>query len=195
MSDIPCRNRLEAEFESLIVRHVSQRDVEIKIDGDAVHDQEVTIETIIDFYVRNEKEIDYEGIVRAFVTAVHFAKDDETAALSRWLNEVRPEIMKTITPKLMVSILMKKLMNLIENSETDFISKYIRWLVTSYLERNEKNGNRYVLNKFIKRINEKMFSFILKIEKSEKDFLNEKLLAAFFLKNHGYLSDLYDENR
>ena len=192
MSDIECRNRLEAEFESLIARYICPS-ITTDIDRVSSPTDAVTIEQIVDFYVRNEVEIDNEGMIRAFVTSIHFATDADSAKLSKWLIAVRPVLIESIKPDMVVKILSKKLSNLLDTSELEFITTYIQWILVTYCANHTSRENQYVLSKYLYRVNRKLMVVATRTGAGIAVTERDKKLTAYFLSNNTFLSKLYDE--
>ena len=214
MSEIVCRNHLEAEFESMIARFVdpttsttistgskdlnfkdtSFKDTDSKESNTNEHNHNsslnVKIEDIINFYAINEKFIDSEAIVRAFVTSLHFARSEESATLSKWLVKIRSDILKSITPRLMSNILLKKLMNMIESSDysREFTNRYIEWLVTAYCQNNPPVIRRDTILRFINKINRIMLDATRKTVPTIED----ARLANCFIELVGFLRTMHD---
>jgi len=187
---VVCKNRLESEFESLIAKYIY---INMTITIDSIpHNPEVTIENIIEFYIQNVKEIDIEGLIRAFITAIHFATDTKSAKLSRWFIDIRPDLINYINPDMMVTICSKKLSNLLGVSDLQFITDYIRWLLTTYCEKCTQQEKHYVLTKYIYHINRKLMIMDGKNNQNISD--RDIQLASYVSDNYIFIFELYAKN-
>lgn len=178
---IQCRNTYESEFETLIANFINPRvrifdklDKSNKTESVFVEKtkSDVSIEHVVDYYLQNIMHLDTECMCRALITSVHFAIDDRSAKLSKWLNTIRPDIMKKISIAIMLRILSERISANDAQISSKFFVEYVFWLVESYVTQlAQETDRRIFIYTLLTYINDEL--------ESDSSKINKQLLASF----------------